>query len=108
MTDKKGIRTRCYYTDYINHMIRFYITCPEVVKLDGLRRADVENWLAVQRILHGMPESNRNRLIAVYGKHRNLLKAVDMYCAETGESERNIWFLINGTAAAIARQRGLI
>ena len=55
----KDFRTRCYYTEYVNHMIRFYITCPDKLMTGGKRGADIANWIAVQDTLHAMNEDDR-------------------------------------------------
>ena len=106
--EKQPMKTKCYYTDYVNHMIRFYLSCPETLKTDGKRRSDVENWIAVQGVLHNMPEPDRVRLEEVYKTHYNLPKAVEMYCLKTGAEKNEIWVLITKTAALIARRRGLV
>ena len=107
MTETK-LKTRCYYTEYVNHMVRFYITCPDSIKTDGKRRCDIENWIAVQGVLHSLPEETREKVLTVYRTHYNLPKAVEMYCRETGADEQQIWILITKVTALIARRRGLV
>lgn len=105
---KKQLKTRCYYTEYVNHMIRFYLTCPEALTMEGKRRSDVDNWVAVQTAFHMLPAVDRNRVIDIYKTHFNLPKAVDTYCAETGADKTAMWILLTKTASRIARIRGLI
>ena len=62
----KQIRTRCYYSDYVNHAIRFYLTTPETLKLEGKRKADLENWVAVQTVLHNLGAEKRAIVEEVY------------------------------------------
>lgn len=102
------LKTRCYYTEYVNHMVRFYITCPDSLPTAGKRRVDVENWLAVQSVLHQMPDADRERLVEVYKTHYNLPKAVEMYCEKNNVKETQVWILLTKTSAQIARQRGLV
>jgi len=101
------MKTRCYYTDYVNHMIRFYITCPDVLDMRGKKRADIENWIAVQGVLHTLPEEDSVRVTDIYKTHYNLPMAVEMYCKKTGADIREVWVLLTKTAAAIAKRRGL-
>lgn len=109
MSDEKKLRTRCYYTEYVNHMIRFYLSCPDSVRVDAVkRRADVENWISVQAVLHLMPEADRVRLIDVFHTSWKLPVAVTEYCQKTGADETEVWKLITKTCSSIARQRGLI
>lgn len=110
-TEQKRVRstkTRYYYTDYVNHMVRFYLTCPEMLKTDGKRKCDIENWIVVQGVLHGLPEEDRKKVIDIYTTHFNLQKAVDMYCEKTGAERRQVWLLLARVAAIIAKRRGLV
>lgn len=114
MSEKTGaergqkLRTRCYYTDYVNHMIRFYLTCPEVLTTAGKRKADIENWMAVQATFHGLKESDRLVLTEVYKAHHRVTEGVRIYCLKTGADERKLWILITKVSALIARRRGLV
>jgi len=105
---KKAFRTRCYYTEYVNHMVRFYLTCPDALKTAGKKRADIENWCAVQTILHRLSESDREMVVSVYKTDFFLPKAVAAYCQETGTDEHTVWSLLTKTASQIAKCRGLI
>ena len=102
------LKTRCYYTDYVNHMIRFYITCPESLKTAGKRKSDIDNWIAVQTVFHCLSDSNRDKVTKIYKTSYNLPKAVRMYCQETGDNEDNTWVLLTKVSAMIARRRGLV
>jgi len=106
--EQKKLKTRCYYTDYVNHMIRFYLSCPESVQTTGKRRSDIENWIAVQGVLHGLTVDNREKVVKIYGMHHNLPKAVDMYCQGTGADYYQTWQLLTKVSALIARRRGLV
>ena len=105
---RKPMKTRCYYTDYVNHMIRFFLTTPESLHIEGKKKADVQNWMAVQAVWHGLSENNKKVLTEVYGRHHWITEAVRLYCLETGAEPDKIWVLITKTGAAIAKKRGLI
>ena len=66
--NKPKLKTRCYYTEYVNHMIRFYLTCPETLNMDGKRAADISNWLAVQSVMHHL--SDESAQFVVIGEHK--------------------------------------
>lgn len=104
----KNFKTRCYYTDYVNHMIRFYLTCPDVLTTAGKRKADIENWMAVQATLHNLKESDRQTVFGVFKAHFRMAEGVRIYCSETGADERRTWILLTKVASSIARRRGLI
>lgn len=108
MKQGTGLKTKCYYTDYVNHMIRFYLTCPDSLDMVGKRKADVDNWIAVQAALHSLPEADREKILAVYRTHYNLPNAVRLYCQNTETDERTVWVLITKVLSQIAKRRGLV
>ena len=102
---------RCYYSDYVNHAIRFYLSTQEGIKTEGKKKADVLNWIAVQSVWHFLPDKDRELLTAVYSRHYRLSEAVRLYCLENKfdeKAEGDLWTLIAKTGAVIARRRGLI
>ena len=106
--DKERVRTRCYYSDYVNHAIRFYLTTPDTLMMQGKRKADVENWMAVQAVFYTLNENDTKVLTDVYKTHYRLAEAVRIYCEKTGTDSDNLWVLIAKVGAAIAKRRGLI
>jgi len=108
MKQTRKMKTRCYYTDYVNHAIRFYLTTPDTLHLEGKRKADAMNWMAVQAVFHALKPEEKQILTDVYGLHHRLPEGVRMYCEKTGADERKIWVLITKVAACIARRRGLV
>ena len=105
---EKQMRTRCYYTDYVNHMIRFYLSTPDSLTMEGKRKADVDNWLAVQEILRRMNDDDRRILTTVFKKHHRVSEGVRIYCEETGADTYKTWVIITKASQAIAKRRGLI
>ena len=110
MSEKKvrKMKTRCYYTDYVNHAIRFYLSTPEVLDMKEKRKADVDNWLAAQEVFYRMGTDDRAIIEKVYKLDHRLPEGVRMYCEETGADDRKVWTLVTKTAAAVAKRRGLI
>ena len=111
MSEKTGtgkIKTRCYYTDYVNHAVRFYLSCPEVVTTTGKRKADIENWMAVQAVYHCLKDEEKQVLTDIYKAHHRLSEGVRIYCEKTGANERRTWIFLTKFAAAVARRRGLV
>lgn len=104
------MKTKCYYTDYVNHMIRFYLSTP--TGLDLLKRkytaASVENWTAVQLVISRMPEQDADTIRGVFGCGHYLPKAVDDYCQQTGANVDDVWRVLTKVNAKIARVRGLM
>jgi len=115
MSEKTGtekqvrtLRTRCYYSDYVNHAVRFYLTCPDVLTTAGKRKADIENWMAVQEVFYRLKDNDKQVVMDVYKMHHRLSEGVRMYCEKTGANERKTWIFLTKFSAAIARRRGLV
>lgn len=109
MADEKKIkRTRCYYTDYVNHMIRFFLSTPDKLDMKDKRKADLDNWLAVQAVWYKLPDESKQVLKTIFDLHHRVSEGVRMYCEQTGADEYRTWVLVTKTSAAIARRRGLI
>ena len=104
----RKMKTRCYYTDYVNHAIRFFLTTPDTLKMEGKRKADVDNWIAVQTVFHCLGADDRQIVEQVYKLHYRVPEGVRLYCEKTGADERKVWILITKTGAAIAKRRGLV
>ena len=104
---RKPLKTRCYYTDYVNHAIRFYLSTPNKLDMTNKRKADMENWIAVQGVFHFLKEEDRQILTDVYKLNHRVTEGVRMYCEKTGADEQKVWSLIIKTSAAIAKRRGL-
>ena len=102
------IKTRCYYTEYVNHMIRFYLTTPETLRMDGKKHSDIENWIAVQSVFYSLKPEDQKTIKDVYLLHHKIPEAVKLYCEQTGADRKRTWMLITRTTALIARRRGLI
>ena len=115
MSEKKGtgkqgkreLKTRCYYTDYVNHAIRFYLSTPDKLDMANKRKADMDNWIAVQSVFHFMKPEDKQVLTDIYKASHRVTEGVRIYCEKTGADEQKIWVLITKTSAAIAKRRGL-
>ena len=106
--EERKLKTRCYYTDFVNHMIRFYLSTPETLKMDGKRKADIDNWLAVQDIWRKLGTDDKAAMEAIYTLHYRVPEGVRMYCSQTGADTYKTWVLVTKTCSAIAKRRGLI
>lgn len=106
--EERKMKTRCYYTDYVTHMIRFYLSTPETLHMEGKRKADIENWIAVQDVWRKLGTNDKKILEQIYKAHHRLAEGVRMYCDETGADNFKIWVLITKTCSSIAKRRGLV
>ena len=107
-TQVRKLKTRCSYTDYVNHAIRFFITTPDTLRMEGKRKADIENWLAVQDVFHKLPDDDKQIITDVYRSHFRLSEGVRIYCEKTGADPYKVWVLITKTSSMIAKRRGLV
>lgn len=107
-TEKKQLRTRCYYSDYVNHAIRFYLTCPDTLQTAGKRKADILNWMSVQAVFHRLKDEDKAALKEIYQADHKVSEGVRMYCERTGTDATKMWVLITKVSAAIAKGRGLV
>ena len=105
------MRTRCYYTDYVNHMIRFYLSTPTGLDLQKRQytSASVNNWSSVQLVFNRMDEKDAELMREVFACDHYLPKAVEAYCKQKGIDDPDVvWRVITRVSAKIARVRGLM
>lgn len=102
------LKTKTWYTDYVNHMIKFYLSTPDSLTMTGRSEASVMNWIAVQAVFHTLSEKDRERVRRIYELDYHIPKAVAAYCSETGADEQEVWKMITRICARIARQRKLV
>ena len=112
MSKKKTvIKTKCYYTDYVNHMIRFYFSTPGGLDLlaNKYSSASINNWNSVQLVFLHLKADEFDKIRAVYLDYcHHLPRAVELYCEKTGTDINEMWKLITKVTAKIARVRGLM
>lgn len=104
------LKTRCYYTDYVNHMIRFYLSTPDGINLRAREysSASIANWTSVQMVFHKMDPADAAMVRDVFGCGHFLPKAVETYCEKTGTDVDTVWKVLTKVSAKIARVRGLM
>ena len=104
------IKTKTYYTDYVNHMIRFYLSTPEGIdfRKRNYSQASIDNWLAVQLVMRKTDEKDTEIVREVFGCGHYMPKAVDEYCKKTGAESDDVWKVLSKVNAKIARVRGLV
>ena len=105
---EKRMKTRCYYTDYVNHMVRFYLSTPETLHMEGKRKADIENWIATQEVWHKLGAEDKQKLETIFKLSHRVSDGVRMYCEQTGADPYKVWVLVTKTCSSIAKRRGLV
>lgn len=104
------MKVRCYYTDYVNHMIRFYLSTPEGLDLQKRHytASSIANWSAVQMVFHRMSEQEAELVKGVFSCGHYLPKAVEEYCKKNGGEPDDVWKVLTKVNSKIARVRGLM
>ena len=105
---EKVRRTKFYFTDYVNHAIRFYLSTPEKCPVNGKTAASLNNWMAAQSVIYKMPDEEKGILKAVFASKKAVPVNVDTFCQETGTDKEKVWDLVVKTVYKVARVRGLI
>ena len=86
-----------FYADYINHMLRFYarnVQSGDVVKLNFKSEVDKQNWRSIDRVLHNLPERDKDIVIEVFGRGDTLANNIYELSKELGINQDIIWTLI--------------
>lgn len=93
------------YADYTNYMLRFYCkTC----RVDLSDPIDKLNWLVVDKVLHRLPEEDRNVIIDVYSKNDTLSDNIYTTSKERKINQDKIWIIVSKVTNLIAKERLLI
>lgn len=110
MKRRTELKTKCYYTDYVNHAIRFYLSTPDGLNLkdNTYTEASIKNWQAVQLVFLHLDPDDAAKIIEMYKMPSHLPKSVEAYSAAHGLDIEEVWKLITKVSAKIARVRGLI
>jgi len=104
----KDRKTKYCFTEYVNHMIRFYLSTPNGLKLKDKSGASIANWMAVQRVLYKLPEEELEMVRKIYAAQKAVPVSVDQYCKDTGEDPEKVWAYIVKLNYKVARYRGLV
>lgn len=100
--------SRCCYTEYVEHMIRFFLAYPAPLRLDGHTAVDANNWIAVQSVFCDLDDKERDLLTDLYTcKITPFREAVAAVCEKRSINPGEAWNLVAVTQRKIARVRGL-
>lgn len=98
--------SKTFYSDYVNHCIRFYIRHPHPKYHSS---ADKENWLVCDKALNSFSDKDRHLLLAVYSTEGdNLADSVNQVSQDRNVRQETIWKVVNELERKIAKRRGLL
>lgn len=96
-----------YYSDYADHMLRFYCRYPDKQAQWGM--AEKSNWTACHDVLRGLSEDDTNIITNIYkNASRSLSEAVNGTSMRMGFSPSYAWKLIWSVRKAVAERRNLL
>lgn len=96
---------RTYYSEYIQHCMRFYTRYPHP-KFHS--NADKQNWYACESVLRGFTDSERDILLFIYREGDTIPDNVYRASVDRNIKQDTIWKLINELERKIAKRRNLI
>ena len=108
MFRKEDQKLKSYFTDYVNHILRFYVR-----RIDGdtLFRSEPDklNYIAADRVMKKLDSRKREMIRYVYLQYSsNVLQNVRYISRTRGYDEKELWLLISDVTKKIAKERGLI
>lgn len=96
---------RTYYSEYIQHCMRFYARYP---KPKFRTDADKKNWYACDNALKSFPDNKREILLFIYREGDTIPDNVYRVSVDRNIEQDNIWAMIDDLGRKIAKRRGLI
>lgn len=96
------------YADYTNHMLRFYCRTINSHNIKFKDEVNEENFRAVGKVLHGLPEEDRNVIMDVYGRCDTLSDNIYAVSRERKMDQDKIWIIVSKVTNQIAKERMLI
>lgn len=96
---------RAFYSDYVNHCLRFYArhSCPIFHS-----EADKKNWNACDSALKSFTDSDRDMILSVYTEGDTIPDNVYQIAKSKGVNQDTIWKMVNELEKKVAKRRGLI
>lgn len=97
--------SRCFYSDYVNHCLRFYARHP---KPEFKSEADKLNWSACETAIKSFAPGDREMLLTIYREGDTIPDNVYQMSKSRGIKQDGIWKLIGELERKVAKRRGLL
>lgn len=97
--------SRMYYSEYVNHCLRFYA---RYEKPEFHSDAEKSNWAACDSALKSFPDKERAMLLAIYREGDTIPDNIYQMSRAAGISQDNIWKLVSKLEREVAKRRGLL
>lgn len=96
---------RTFYSDYVNHCLRFYARYPKPIFYNEV---DKNNWQACDKALTEFTEDDRKMLLGIYADGDTIADNVYKIATERNIKQDSIWKLLNNLEHKVAESRKLI
>lgn len=96
---------RTFYSEYVQHCMRFYARHPRPKFRSD---ADKQNWNACDNALKGFTDKERDILLTVYREGDTIPDNVYKQSVDRNIKQDTIWKLINELERKVAKRRNLI
>lgn len=97
-----------HYSDYVGHMVRFFLKHKEGIQVQETSKAEVKNWVSVQTVWNFTPEEIRVLLERMYISKDPYDVTIERYASETGKNINFLWRCYKEFSEQVASIRGLI
>lgn len=103
---------RTCYTEYVEHMLRYFVKSPVYEVPKAKSKADnvnYMNWQSVQNVWCDLKDSEKSILAEVYGERKGDFRdAVKLAALNHGVGAGDVWKLVTRVSKQVAEMRGLI
>lgn len=96
---------RAFYSQYVNHCLRFYArySNPKFYS-----ESDKHNWAACDYALKEFSDSDREMLLTIYREGDTIGDNIYHMAKSNGMSQDTIWKLVDELKCKVAKRRGLL
>lgn len=102
-------RTQRPYTQYVNHMVRFFLSREESLELDERTTgADAVNWAAVQGVFRELTDEQKKAIRFIFAKDCDIVEQVRHWAELNALELDDVWTMLYRFSKKIAKVRGLI
>ena len=96
---------RAFYSEYVQHCLRFYARHPKPVFHS---EADKKNWAACENAFKGVNDYDKALLMVIYSEGDTIADNVYQLAKARNMKQDTIWKMVNDLEKKVAKRRGLI
>ena len=96
---------RAFYSEYVNHCLRFYAR-HQNPKFKS--EADKKNWECTDKVIQSFSEDEQAMILEIYMDNETVPNKVYELAQTKNVKQDTIWKLINDVERKVAKRRGLL